>query len=108
MSFNDALDLMTSICIDVFAEDGDFLYESPGISKTVQAVFDQNHQMVTVRDGAEVSSFHPVVKVHAKDFDQPIQEDDVFTQLSTGKRYLVKDVQPDSGYAILVILHSEE
>lgn len=106
MSFNDALDLLTRNCIDAFAEEEGFLYESAsGASRQVNAVFDQNYQLVSAADG--VASVHPVAKVHAKDFARDILEDDRFTHLKTGKAYLVKEVQPDSGYGVLVILHSE-
>lgn len=109
MSFNDALDLLTRNCVSAFAEDEGFLYEpASGTAKTVDAVFDHNYQLVTVVGGAEVASFHPALKVHAKDFNRDIAEDDRFTHLKTGKIYLVRNVQPDSGYGLLVILHSED
>ncbi len=104
MSFNDALDLLTRNCVAAFAEEDGFLYEpASGASKTVDGVFDRNYQLASAADG--VASVHPVVKVHAKDFEREISEDDRFTHLKTGKVYLVREVQPDSGYGILVILH---
>lgn len=108
MSFNQALDHLMRTCVTVFEEDGRFLYESEGVAKKVSAVFDCNYQLVTVADGAEVSSYHPAVKVHAKDFDRDIREDDRFTHLESGKVYLVREVQSDSGYGLVVILHSED
>ncbi len=107
MSFNDALDLLTRNCMTAFGEEEGFRYEpASGTPRVVDAVFDRNYQLVSVADG--VASVHPVVKVHAKDFDRPISEDDRFIHLKTGKVYLVRDVQPDSGYGILVILHLED
>ncbi len=109
MSFNRALNLLTRNCVKVFAEEEGFLYEPPsGASKQVDAVFDHNYQLVSFSGGAEVSSYHPAVKVHARDFEQDILEDARFTHISTGKVYRVREVRPDSGYGMVVILHSEE
>lgn len=112
MDFDRLLDGLTRVCVNTF-QSGDgktpgFLYESSTGSQTVSAVFDHNYQLVTLIDGAEISTFRPVVKVHAKDFPAPIEPGDKFTQIATGKVFTVEDVQPDSGFALVVILHTEE
>ena len=109
MSFNHALDRLMKNCVTAFAEEDGFLYQpATGESKMVDAVFDHNYQLISLANGAEVSSFHPALKVHAKDFTQDIQEDDRFTHCKTGKVYLAREVHPDSGYGLVVILHSED
>jgi hypothetical protein len=110
MDFNAACDSLTRICVDTFKERGGFVFTPAdgGEARVVDAVFDRNHQMVELVDGAQVSSFHPAVKVHRKDFPDGISEGDRFTHVASGKIYAARDVQADSGYAAVAILHLEE
>lgn len=108
--FDAAMDALMRDCVDEFASDGGFLHEpaSGDVAKKVEAVFDDDHEFVSLDGGTQVSSFHPVLSVHSRDFPQGIRRGDRFVRLLTGVRYVVRDVQPDSGFGILVILHVEE
>ncbi|MDR1518796.1 MAG: hypothetical protein LBU23_01445 [Planctomycetota bacterium] len=110
MDFNTACERLTRICVDTFKERGGFVFTPAdgGEARTVDAVFDRNHQMIELVDGAQVSSYRPIVKVHRKDFPDGVREGDLFIHVASGKAYKAMDVQEDSGYAAMVILHETE
>ena len=104
--FQEALSDLMQVCGQVFGEAFDYTPVNGETRQIANCIFDHNYQTVDLQNGAEVASVHPAIGVHEKDFPDPIQLNDRFTHIATGREYRVINVQPDSGYRLLVILHS--
>lgn len=106
MDFDSLIDDATRTCIGTLGGEA-FDHVSDEKTARVTVIFDHNYRLEDIGD-ASIATYRPVLKAHAKDFPAPIEPGDAFVQVATGKRFEVVDIQPDSGYGLLIILHSEE
>lgn len=106
MNFASLVDDMTRTCIEMLGGEA-FDHICKSGTTLVTVIFDSNYKLEDIGD-ASIATYRPVLKAHAKDFPEPVEAGDVFIQAATGKRFEVVDVQPDSGFGLIIILHSED
>lgn len=92
----------------VFGEEITYIPSSTRTAVTVSGVFDEGYtQIDSIGEGVGASTVSPVLGVRAADFTATPRQRDELVRVKTGRRYVVKDVQPDSHGHIKLLLNAK-
>lgn len=90
--------------IEVFGEPITFFPDDNSQGFTRKGVFDEGYLDVTAASGQDITSARPVVGIRLIQFPQKPEQDWQLVREKTQKRYVVKEVRPDShGQALLLL-----
>lgn len=103
--FDDDVDDVMRACVEEFGN-GKFLHIKSGA--LFDGIFDANHITVELVEGQEISTVRPAIKAHRKDFTQQPKIGDSIRNENTGQTFVIRDVQPDSGFALVILVHLEK